>query len=128
MSTRRRRLIVLMTLSLALVITAILLNRWDREATPQQRARVLAGQACATMGKVVDAINADAASSRVMNWMDEATAASAEAADLDPRWRSLTSGVEAVHFALKEDDASAARVGISVVEAQCKSAGVSVVD
>lgn len=128
MSTRRWRLIILIASSLALLITAILLNRWDGDATPQQRARESARLACSTMERVVDAINADAASSRVMTWMDEATAASAEAADLDPRWRSLTSGVEAVHFALKEDDASAARVGISVVEAQCKSAGVSVVD
>lgn len=121
----RRRWIVLGLLIAAIGATAALafiLRGENGSATGQ--GLVLAKRACSEMGVVIDQVTRNERSDRVLKSLGSAAAAASSAADRDPLWRPLAGAVDAVRLALEEDDPDAARVGLSVVAAQCDRAGV----
>jgi hypothetical protein len=82
-------------------------------------AEQLARQACALATTFEDQVKANASSRQVLATADAMRASANDAADRDPRWRSLAGGTDALRLAMRKDDAAAARIGIDVVRAQC---------
>jgi len=84
-------------------------------ARAEQQARL----ACAALGTFERQVRQNVEGKKVLANLDEARRRATDAADRDPRWRSLASGADALGVAIRKDDAATARVGIDVVRAQC---------
>ncbi len=128
MSTARpRRRIVLGLIALAAAIAAgvgivFALDDAPRRSVPAfnpARAERQARVACAALGTFELQVGQNVEARKVLANLDDARRRATDAADRDPRWRSLASGADALGVAIRKDNAAAARVGIDVVRAQC---------
>lgn len=119
-----RARVAIVAAAAAAVVVAVLLVR-DRSPDPGE-GRALAARACSSMREVRDLVAADAAAPAVFAAMDRARDASDDAAERDPAWLPLASGIRAVRLALDEDDPEAAAIGIRVVATHCARAGAPI--
>ena len=131
MSRRRNALI-----GLAVVLPAVSLLTWALAAsdtsTPGAPPAVLvsgasgtrAAAACRVVAQVQDFVKDDVSSGTVFEYLRVATAELDLAAQQDPKWISLQSGVLSIERGLRNNDASATELGIAIARDQCRRAGV----
>lgn len=125
MTPRRRTVLAIIGVLAATAAGLVLLASTDddRRQTPRQldipRAEQQARAACAAFDTFERQVKQNAPSRTVLATLSDARRRATDAADRDPRWRSLAGGADALGVALRTDNAAAARVGIDVVRAQC---------
>jgi hypothetical protein len=78
-----------------------------------------AGDPCARARTLVALVRANASAREVFDASASGAEATRAAAEADPHWVQLASGMAALDHALHADDAEAARAGIDVVTAAC---------
>lgn len=125
-----RRKAVLTGVAVVLVVAGVFAGvRWlthddDAGVGPVRPAvaEAEARRACRAFARFEALVADNAPSNEVYQALDEAHAAAHDAADDDPRWRSLASGTEALDVAFRRDNARAARIGVDVVRGQCETA------
>ena len=82
-------------------------------------ARPHALEACRQVGLLLADLRANARRDRVDRDLATATSEAETAAALDPGWRPLAGGIEAVAKGLNDNDPNAAGTGMDVVRAGC---------
>lgn len=95
----------------------------DADARPKLtrvEADLAAARACRAFDRFEQLVEDNASGNKVYDAIDEAKESAEQAADANPRWRSLASGTDAVRVGFRNDDAGAARLGIDIVRAQCR--------
>lgn len=78
-----------------------------------------AASSCAHVRATESLIRANALSDRVFAELRSAVDASARAAEEDPVWVRLASGVQTLEYSLRNDDPDASRVGLELVRSIC---------
>lgn len=117
----RHRWLVLGVVAAVAIATAIVVVSRRRDG--DDSGLELAQRACSEMQVILEQVSRDERSDRVRISLDSAVMSANRAARRDPLWRPLAGAAAAVRFAIDEDDAEAARVGLSVAAAQCERAG-----
>lgn len=79
-----------------------------------------AAASCEDAERFQQLVEKNASVDEVLDALGDAEEKAAKAADRDPVWLALSGGLQSIRIALNADDADAARVGISVVRAECR--------
>lgn len=87
---------------------------------PVQRAAA----ACHDVAKVQGFVASNADRDTVFDYLKVAEAELAIAAQAEPIWISLQSGVMSIDRGLRHDDAGASELGIAIARDQCRRAGI----
>jgi hypothetical protein len=87
---------------------------------PMQRARI----ACGHVKSVQAMVKADSSGQLVFAYLDAAVAEISVAAQTEPIWISLQSGIESIRRGLREDKQADSELGIAIARDQCRRAGV----
>src|SRR3954469_3606831 len=87
---------------------------------PTQRARIACGHVEAVQARV----KANSSQRLVFAYLDAAVAEISVAAQTEPIWISLQSGIESIRRGLQKDDQAASELGIAIARDQCRRAGV----
>ena len=85
----------------------------------------LAHAACENMDSVQKLVKGDASANEVFSYLNTAANQIASAANSDPVWISLQSGIDSVQTGLQKNDANSSSLGIAIVRDQCRRAGVT---
>lgn len=131
MTPRRRLLLAAAVVAAAGVIVAMQLvpaRRGDSSADPDPGVTAAdiatgkrdADKACDRFARALGQIEENDSADAVLMSLREAVSAGARAADHDPAWRPLASGLQAVQASLERNDPRAARIGVRVVRSACE--------
>jgi hypothetical protein len=124
LKNRRRGLVLLAAVATAVLGGAV--AAWlSTRPGPSAPARApspaaLAQRACTLMTRMKHDVGDNAAASKVLAEVREADGLATQAAGLDQRYLTLSSGVQAVRAALDTNSATAATVGMAVVQSACE--------
>ena len=82
-------------------------------------ARRHAVAACAAFDDVIELVRENASADDVLDRLEDAEQAGADAADADPQWIDLAGALSGLEVGFREDDAGASRLSVSVARAAC---------
>ena len=124
----RRRLIAVVVFGVLclLAATAFAALRHRDGALPAAdpaEGRALAASACRHVGEARRAVVANAAADQVFGMLKAATDAARRAVHRDPAWVQLNGGVYAFEQGLRNNDAGAVRLALSVLGPECDRTG-----
>ena len=128
MAGRTRMLgIVAVVVVVAGLLAFLFLGRGDGDGEGGSRAaaadpaagRRHATTACGLFEDVIALVEEDAQADAVLDRLEEAEKAGADAARADPQWIDLSGALSGLEVGLREDDAGASRLSLSVARAAC---------